>query len=329
MRIFSGSALLAAAVVALAGCEQSAMLPAEADAQFKKSAGEQGALIDQAPVAMDMSAWNDRLAEHGLAIGYFEYVTAPSATDADHVGRTVFASDRGNKQLSADWVPGDPNRGGRVDVTWATDGTEAGTSSGPDAAATIAAIQRAMGTWQNVRCSDIPLTDLGVAPFDLGYVQWLLGFGGIGGWLADLTHAGWLPGAFFDAIAPGGSGLILGATFTLIWVDANGDPTDIDGNGKDDVAFREIYYNDAFDWAIDSDFSQIDVESIVLHETGHGLSQAHFGDIFFDASGKPTLRHLHFAPYAVMNAAYWDTQQELTGSDLAGHCSNWANWPGN
>jgi len=326
MRVAPITAVLAATLLVSAGCESDTTAPVAPDAAFKKAAPGKSVLMDQTPVPMDMSAWNAGLAEKGLAIAYFEYVTAPSA--ADQAGRTVFASDRGNKQLSADWVPGDPRREGRTSITWATDGTEATTSSGPDAAATIAATQRAMATWQDITCSEIPLADLGVAPFDLGYVQWVFGFGGIPGYVADLTHAGFLPGAFFDALAPGGSGFILGVTFTLVWIDG-GSPTDIDGNGKSDVAFREIYYNDAFDWAIDSDFSQIDVESIVLHETGHGLSQAHFGDIFFDGSGVASLRHLHFAPYAVMNAAYWDTQQELTGTDTAGHCSNWGSWPTN
>ena len=36
---------------------------------------------------------------------------------------------------------------------------------------------------------------------------------------------------------------------------------------------------------------------------------------------------LHFAPRAVMNAAYGGVLQELTGSDIGGHCSLWAAWP--
>ncbi len=99
---------------------------------------------------------------------------------------------------------------------------------------------------------------------------------------------------------------------------------DIDGNRKTDVAFRETYYNDAFPWGIDTDFP-IDIESIALHEVGHDLSQAHFGDVFVDHAAAK----LHFAPRAVMNAAYSGVQQELTGTDNGGHCSNWANWPQN
>lgn len=94
----------------------------------------------------------------------------------------------------------------------------------------------------------------------------------------------------------------------------------------------EIYYNNAFLWSTSApewNDEEFDVETIVLHEVGHGLSQAHFGKVFFDGYGKklPTLRHLHFAPRAVMNAVYWDTHRELLGSDVAGHCSIWATWP--
>jgi hypothetical protein len=113
---------------------------------------------------------------------------------------------------------------------------------------------------------------------------------------------------------------------------------DGDGNGLIDTCYSETYYNDYFVWEINAPldpFGAIDVESVVVHEAGHGLSQGHFGDMFFDASskfdlgGKFLFRHLHFSPYAVMNAVIWETQQELTGSDRAGHCTIWGSWPNN
>ena len=133
-------------------------------------------------------------------------------------------------------------------------------------------------------------------------------------------HAGWLPATFFDFLAPEGSTFILGVTFTLTFTDENGEPLDSNNDGKVDVAWREIYYNDAFLWR---DGGTYDVETIALHESGHGLSQAHFGKAFADGGqGK-----LHFAPRAVMNAAYSGVQTKITGSDNGGHCSIWANWP--
>ena len=106
--------------------------------------------------------------------------------------------------------------------------------------------------------------------------------------------------------------------------------TDIDNNGRADTAFREIYYDPFVGffgpprvWA-DDGVSNIDVETVALHEIGHGLSQAHFGKVFFDNKG-----NLKFAPKAVMNAVYVGPQRTLLGTDGGGHCANWANWPNN
>ena len=268
-----------------------------------------------------MEAANAELAAEGIQIAYAELLGAPGHEDA---GTTIFFNNRGNKQLSSDWVPGDPNRGGRTNITYAQDGTEATTTSGLTAGQTVAAIDAAMSTWDSQQCSNLPITNLGVAGFDLGYVQWLVsgGTSGIGGWLADITHSGFLPGSFFDAIAgPGGSTSIIGVTFTFIW--GSGSPfvpSDIDNNGKTDVAFRDIYYNDNFSWAINGN---IDVETVALHEAGHGLSQGHFGKLFrTESNGK-----FHFAPRAVMNAGYTGVQQAPASTDDAGHCSNWGSWP--
>ncbi len=256
-----------------------------------------------------------------------EYITPE---DSDEIGRTVFFRNLGNKQLGHHFVPLDSRRawsGPGSAITWINDTADGATSSGLTAATTAAAIRSAMATWEGVTCSTIPLNDLGDINFDLGVVQFLLGFGGVNGLAADITHAGFLPGAFFDAIVPGGSTFILGVTFTFIFV-SGPDPTDIDNNGKLDTAFREIYYNDNFNWVINQNipgFPDFDVETVALHEAGHGLSQAHFGTAFRDAgSGK-----LHFSPRAVMNAAYSGIQQSIAESDNGGHCSIWAHWPNN
>jgi hypothetical protein len=65
------------------------------------------------------------------------------------------------------------------------------------------------------------------------------------------------------------------------------------------------------------------VETVALHESGHGLSQAHFGKIFLTNA----IGLVHFAPFAVMNPVITRQADELTGSDLAGHCSLWGSWP--
>ena len=93
-----------------------------------------------------------------------------------------------------------------------------------------------------------------------------------------------------------------------------------DNNGKNDVWFREIYSNDEFSWA---DGDHYDVETVSLHEAGHGLSQGHFGKAFRGVKNEK----LHFSPRAVMNASYSGIQTGIEKTDNAGHCSNWSNWP--
>ena len=121
---------------------------------------------------------------------------------------------------------------------------------------------------------------------------------------------------------------ILGATFTFGFTDGPrcaAIPTfsDVDGNGKCDAAFREIYYDPSFNWA-DDGVTNFDVEAVALHEAGHGLSQAHFGNIFIKNDGS-----LLRAPAAVMNPFILDQTRTLLGTDEGGHCSNWAEWPNN
>jgi hypothetical protein len=238
-------------------------------------------------------------------------------TDADHaaMGRTIFASDHGNKQLGLNFIPGDPRRAAWGDtsgtgITMAVDSFEGSTSSGLSADATSLAIISAMESWNDVQCSDIPLifADIfaGMAPFDIGLTQWLLGFGGLPFIGADIVHGGWLPQAFFDLL--GGSEFTLAMTITFTFVS--------DGA----LATKEIYYNDAFPWEVNGD--NFDVETVALHEIGHALGQDHFGDISANPAGQ-----VIFAPLAVMNSAYSRVQRELTGTDVGGHCSIWGSWP--
>jgi hypothetical protein len=243
---------------------------------------------------------------------FAEYLTSDEGAE---VGQTVFFNDRA-KQLGAHFVPGDPRRGGRANITYLVDQAE-GSPDGLTVAQTTAAIDRAMATWDGVNCSTIPITKMANIPgLDLGLVETLLGQTGGPFFLADITHAGWLPANVLPAN-------VIGVTFTFIFVDpATGAPSDIDNNGKLDVAFREILYNDRFVWSINGN---IDVQTVALHESGHGLSQGHFGKAFLTgANGK-----IHFAPLAVMNAAYSGVQQDLKGTDNGGHCSIWGSWPNN
>lgn len=266
-----------------------------------------------------MEEINQELSNQGLPIqlSMMEYYTN------DGMGNTVFFNDRGNKQLGGDFVPADPRRGGFTDIAYAIDGTEGATASGLSQGQTDGAILSAMNTWSNVACSDgLTLTSLGSSPFDLGYVEALVTGGAQGAFFfTDLMHSGFNTTVTDAVFGPGSS--VLGVTFTFNFIDpATGNPTDIDSNGKADVAFRDIYYNDRYLWGIGTG---VDVETVVLHEAGHGLSQGHFGKLF-RSNGND---EFHFAPRALMNAGYTGIQRSVEKTDKAGHCSNWAQWPNN
>lgn len=288
------------------GCDQAGEAP-----QIK--------LMDDSPVFIDLpaSAAARRPADRRYGILSAEYLASAGSR---RVGRTVFFKDVGNKQVAAGFVPG-LSLDGTDDVSFYID--EKRPSDDLDVSVTSAAISRAMDNWEGLSCSQPSLYRV---PFSrrisAGFVSELFGFGGSFSYIADVVHAGWLPGSFFDLLAEDGGGFILAVTFTLIFIDDNGNPTDVDNNRKPDVAWREIYYNDAFRWA---DGAHFDVETIALHEAGHGLSQAHFGSAFLDA-GKG---QLHFSPRAVMNAAYSGIQTRIGATDKAGHCSIWSSWPKN
>jgi hypothetical protein len=287
------------------------LLTASSTARTRATTTQELSTADQ--IGGLLTAMNAKLEADGsiFLAAYAEYITLG---DSGEVGQTVFFNDR-VKQLGAHFVPGDPRRGGRTNITYLVDQAE-GAIDGLTVAQTTASIDRAMATWNGVNCSSIPITKLADIPgLDIGIIESLLGQPGGPFFLADITHAGWLP-----ANVLGNN--VLAATFTFIFVSAPGVPTDIDNNGKIDVAFREILYNDRFLWRINSD---IDIETVALHEVGHGLSQGHFGKAFLtNSNGK-----IHFAPRAVMNAAYSGVQQSPAGTDNGGHCSIWGSWPNN
>jgi len=260
--------------------------------------------IDVKEVKAALKSMNDQLAAAGqnIRIEKVEFKTY------NEVGITVYANDR-THQLDSHWMPFDPWRYGVREIYWLVDQVDQ--TADVSWADAQAAIGRAMNTWDSLPGAFIPLVQIPDLGIDWGYVQYLVGMGGVQGWSADITHAGWLPWIFFEIIGgTGGGDSILGGTFTFVWTAA-----------PDVVAFREIYMNDKFAWQIDDHY---DIETVVLHEVGHGLSIGHFGKIFRSKNGK-----LHFAPEAVMNAIYYFIQHDLLGTDIASFKSIWASWPNN
>lgn len=246
-----------------------------------------------------------------------EYITAAGSGE---LGQTVLAKDVGNKQLDADFVPYDDRRSwsgpSGNEITYAIDQTEDAVPffGGLTAAETTAAIVSATDTWDKVTCSDLGLTQNPDYSMDIGYVAYIYGLGGSPFIYADIQHAGWRNLNF--------AGGVLGVTFTFVFING-GVFTDIDNNGKLDVAFREIYYDPSWSWA-DDGFTNIDVESVAVHEIGHGLSQAHFGKVVIKKNGD-----LKTSPRTVMNALYAEPFRVLKETDNGGHCSIWAKWPKN
>lgn len=251
---------------------------------------------------------------YNLILHKAEYITAPGSAQK---GTTVIFSDRGNKQLEDDFSPF-ASLDGSSDISYYLDQTRP--SSSISLSRTESALQRVVNTWESVRCSDLGLNRVPNIPVPIGIVAGIFGFPGEIAYVADVNHAGWMPGSFFDILAPGGSRFILGVTFTFLLIDGDRNLIDTNQDGKWDVGVREIYYNDRFSWSDDG--TAIDVETVALHEMGHGLSQAHFGKGFIKKKGD-----IQFASRAVMNAAYTGIQTRISGTDLGGHCSNWGNWP--
>jgi hypothetical protein len=254
----------------------------------------------------------------------------------------IFASDRA-RGIGSEWVPGDARRDGRVGVTYAFGSDNPGLPRTRNADGTNvrsvplaqldAQIEEAMAAWRNQSCSApidrvaIPagtdpdiLDELfrGQAP-KANYAQ-----------PADIVQSSWQPRQFFWNVAGGDTlsgNSIIGVTFTFVFVDDNGNPTDIDGNKKDDIGLAELFYNTRFFWGNDGAANTVDFYSIITHETGHALGLGHFGKLFVTkhaAADGIQIADIKYAPYAIMNAAYVTGRNEIAGTDHSSFCQIWA-----
>lgn len=312
----------ASALLLLAACAEaptttlSVSGPEEARARARNAVSiSQAVVADPVPIfEARMADINEQLAASGqtLRVAQADLLLGPDAPV--EMGTTVYANDR-TKHLPYFWVPGDTRReADGNNLTYLVDESHAYAytrASFPGVEYLGDRFDSTFAPWIALPCGNLNLVrrpDTGLDPsiVDDGAGMW---------WLADIVVAGWMP-------LPSG---VLGVTYTFTFVDENGDPTDIDGDGRADTAFAEIWYNLDYYWAGDDPRATdaIDLQSVGIHENGHALGIGHFGRIFMtNANGK-----IHFAPRAIMNASYFEPMQQLKGTDRASFCGNFASWP--
>ena len=259
---------------------------------------------------------NEQLAALGLNVRAeaIEYLTIGRGRPSNRIFAQPFR-----------WVPNDARRlADGTNITYLVDQSDGATASGLTNAQTEPAIDRSFDTWQEETClADVDILKRADSGADPDIFDSFFGFGGFGNpFLADITEAGWLPRAFFEAVGgPGGGRGILAFSVTFIFIDGDGNPTDLDGDNRLDTALNEVYYNNTFGdpgddragnpWGIDVALPGIDVETVALHENGHSLGIGHFGP----------------PPSAVMNPIYAGINQDPDSADHAGMCGVWAPWP--
>lgn len=343
------SMLRAGSFLALAGLAACADQPATEPSDVarpafaKASTGGEKAIVGH-PLLTRINARLAR-AKSKLRVAKAEIRYEGKAYDAQSP-TVIFANDR-THVTPYQWVAGDPRRNGRIGVTYAVDPVLRTSAFGLNNLPAIETgagfrlstqaeldgyIEEAMQAWRDRRCADAPIQRVAVPAgtdpdllddFFLGrptpsptYAQ-----------PADIVQAGWQPPAFFENFTPGGSESILGITFSFVFADDQGVDTDINGDGKLDTALAEIYYNPTFIWTNRGAPNTIDFYSVIAHETGHGLSLAHFGKVFVtkkDAADGIQIADFKYAPKALMNAVYVTGRDEITGSDNGSFCQVWA-----
>lgn len=341
-------ALVLLSAVAVAACQEPiATTPDSAPSLAKARAA--GTETEVVAVSSSLARLNARLAAAGSNLRIAKAELLVDAKAYSPASATTLIADDRTRGLDAAWVPGDPRRGGRIGVTYAVDpeltttvpdfpfalpitlGPGGSFQSVPQAELD-GHIENAVSAWRNRTCSDAPIERVAVPagsdPDQLDdlylgrphpsptYLP-----------LADIVQAGWQPPAFFDAVDEDGSTKFLGIAFTLGFVDDQGTPTDINGDGKVDTGLVEIHYNSAFIWTNAGVPNLTDFAWVLTHETGHSLGLGHFGKVFVtkkDAVDGVEITDVKYAPKALMNAVYVAGTGEITGTDNSQFCQLWS-----
>ena len=333
---------VALALVGAAACEapttpQSPLTPSAA--AEAKAASTTDEVVAVSPVLGQINA---RLAASRLSIRVdrAQLLYSTKGLAGGQKATLLLANDR-SRGNGLEWVKGDPRRDGRIGVTYAIGSNTSVAPFTRDAdgsnvrqlttAEQEAKIDEAVAAWRALTCSSKPITRVPVpAGTDPDYLDEYFRGNPAGSpnyfQPADIVEAGWQPIEFFETIGGGPAGdNILGITFSFIFYDNAGNPTDIDRNGKGDLALSEIYYNAGYYYGTRADNS-LDFFSILGHETGHALGLGHFGKLFVtakDAADGLSISDVKFAPFALMNAGYAIPNQ-IQGTDVSQFCKIWA-----
>lgn len=288
---------------------------------------------DQPVYSPELAALNEALRAAGrtdIRIDRAEIIVAGSQY-ANQATTLVVANDR-THLLPLAFVENDPRRSSPPNtLTYLVDKSDGAlfslaTPTGPVVvlpnAVTEPQLDASMAAWGAMNCNPPAFSKVVDGGADPDLIDGLVlgNPGAIGQNFADITHAGWLPAPFFNALVPNGAQFILGVTLSFVFIDGNGDPTDLDRNGLADVAFTEIYYNRSFPWGTGGNDANVDIQSVGIHEVGHALGLGHFGKVFIKANNT-----LQFAPKAIMNAVYVSEDRAIRGSDNGSFCQLWAN----
>lgn len=325
-----------AATAMLAGCSTDSAIT---ETPVNAKAVAQPTETEVAVVSPYLAEMNRNLALSGAGVRVLKAELLVDAATWSGSSQTLIADDR-QRGTGYRWVKGDPRRAGRAGVTYAFDPRNSNTvtrnidGSGVrlvTAPEFDAYLEEGMSAWRDRSCSAAPVERVAVpAGVDPDILDNLF-LGSDGGrpyaQVSDIVQAGWKPLSFFQAFAGADGAGILGVSFTFVFVDANGNPTDIDGDGNQDTGLNEVYYNTSFYWAGHGGTNAVDFYSIIAHETGHSFGLAHFGKVFVtkrDAADGISIADVKYAPKALMNAVYVTGRNEIVGTDNSSFCQIWA-----
>ena len=271
-------------------------------------------------LALPVVAGRRRLSD-GLDVSNHTIVAAYVQQFAADRVSTIRFKDVGNPVADAAFVKEDPRAIWRLSSNSLKVGIkEEGFPEYDNMKSPVEWLYATVAAWtDHLKCAT-PEVDIAVLDSTPGVVENIVATGNVDYGLvqADLVQVGFRGAEVFPPRAPW-----LAYCWTFVWEDENGVPTDIDGDGRVDVAFREIYYNTRFQWSDLDDVPEghVDFPTIALHEFGHGLGLEHFGTTFEDEDGG-----LHAHPRAAMNPVYDGMLREPTGRDKGAYCNAWASW---